>query len=77
MFVIGPRLIAAAYVEPCPTGASTTTVTSPIRAPTVANSAFVLVALAPTKSARINTVLISTSFLLRMKPVVLRRFHHL
>ena len=76
-FAIGPRLIADASDEPWPTGARTTAVTSPMRAPAVANSAFVFVAFVPTKSARINTVLISTSFLLGMKPVVRRRIHHL
>ncbi len=72
----GPLLISAAIAAPLPEGARTTAVTSPIRAPTVANSAFVFVAFELTKSAKINTLLISTSFLLEMKPFDLQRCHH-
>ena len=71
----GPLLISAAIAAPFPAGARTTAVTSPIRAPAVANSAFVFVALPLTKSAKINTLLISTSFLLGMKPFDQLNYH--
>ena len=63
-FVIGPWLTVAASAAPLPASAMTTAVTAPIRAATVASSAVVLVALSPAKSAKINTLLISTSSLL-------------
>ncbi|CAB4957726.1 unannotated protein [freshwater metagenome] len=61
---IGPWLTVAASAAPLPLPAKTTAVTEPIRAPAVASSAVVFVALSPEKSARINTLLISTSSLL-------------
>ena len=73
---IGPWLSVAAIAAPCPTGAITTAHTSPMRAPTVASSALVLVALPPWKSARIITVLISTSSLLGMLQVHFHRHHY-
>ena len=75
--VIGPWLTVAASAAPLPAGASTTAVTAPMRAPAVASSAVVLLALSPEKSARINTVLISTSSLLGMSRERYRhRLHH-
>ncbi|CAB4815659.1 unannotated protein [freshwater metagenome] len=61
--VIGPTFTVAAIAAPLPIGASTTAVTSPIRAAAVASSAVVLVADSPKKSAKINVRFISTSFL--------------
>ena len=46
-FAIGPWLTVAASAVPAPGAASTTAVTSPIRAPAVASSAVVLDALSP------------------------------
>ena len=74
---IGPWLTVAARDAPLPLGARTTAVTAPMRAPAVASSAVVLLALSPEKSARINTLLISTSSLLGMSRERFRlRLHH-
>ena len=73
---IGPWLTVAASAAPLPLPASTTAVTEPMRAAAVANSAVVLEALSPEKSARINTVLISTSSLLGSSRANLRRYLH-
>jgi len=73
---MGPWLTVAANAAPFPVPARTTAVTVPIRAPAVASSAVVLVALSPEKSARINTLLISTSSLLGSSRGILRRFLH-
>ena len=76
--LMGPWFTVAASAAPFPAPARTTAVTAPIRAPAVANSAVVLVAFSPEKSARINTVLISTSSLLGNLQVLRQhRLHHL
>ena len=59
--LIGPWFTVAASAAPLPAPARTMAVTVPIRAAAVAISAVVLLAFSPEKSARINTVLISTS----------------
>ena len=66
----------AAYAAPFPTGARTKAVTSPMTAPAVAISTVALVAFSPAKSARINTVLISTSSHSRNQQVFVPQFHH-
>ena len=76
MEVIGPCVRVAAIAAPFPEGANTTAQTEPIRAPTVASSAVVFVATSPWKSARIITVLISTSSLLGMLRARFRHRHY-
>ena len=73
---IGPDVRAPARAAPFPAGARTTAVTSPMRAAAVASSAVVLVALSPEKSARINTLLISTSFQTGKSPEIFRPLLH-